>query len=333
MKIFARRNGILIAAALCADMIIGDPEGWPHPVRLFGKEIELLERVLRKETDEPEVQRAKGALLTAAVAGSAAAGTAGLMRLARAMGKAVPIPLLNESIPAALAGTVLGTYCLASKSLADAADPVYEALRENDIARARKAVGMIVGRDTQALTFSGIAKAAVESVAESTADGIVAPLFWMALGGPAGGMFYKAVNTMDSMIGYKNDKYRYFGTAAARLDDLVNLVPSRIAAFALIGAAKVLGENASDGVRIFKRDRYNHKSPNSAQTESAMAGILGLRLGGDAYYFGKLVKKPTIGDGRQEAGPEEIRRAVRLMYAASILAAGALGLICVMTKD
>ena len=333
MKIFTRKNGILITAAFCADLLTGDPEGWPHPVRLFGKEIELLEGMLRKETDSPAVQRMKGGVLTAAVAGSAAAGAAGLLKTAAVLGKKCGAgTALPVSLPASLTGWILGTYCLASKSLADAANEVYDALQEEDIEKARKAVGMIVGRDTEALTCSQVAKAAVESVAESTSDGVIAPLFWLALGGPAGGMFYKAVNTMDSMIGYKNDKYRYFGTAAARLDDLVNLVPSRMAALALVGAAKLLGENASDGVRIFLRDRYNHKSPNSAQTESAMAGILGLRLGGDAYYFGKLVKKPAMGDAKREAEAEDIKKAVRLMYAASGLTCAGLAAVCMLRK-
>ena len=186
---------------------------------------------------------------------------------------------------------------------------------------------MIVGRDTERLTEEGIIRAAVETVAENASDGVIAPLCYIALGGPVLGFLYKGINTMDSMVGYHNEKYEYFGRAAARLDDAANFIPSRFSALLMVGAAFVLRMDWRNGWRIFLRDRRNHKSPNSAQTEAACAGILGVRLAGDAWYFGKLVKKPYIGDDSRPVEAEDIVRANRLMYAAEwlglVLALGA----------
>ena len=169
------------------------------------------------------------------------------------------------------------------------------------------------------LTEEGIAKAAVETVAENTSDGVIAPLFYMFLFGPVGAWVYKAINTMDSMLGYKNDKYRYFGTCAARVDDVVNFIPARLSAWLMVGAAGILGMDMAGAARIHLRDRRNHASPNSAQTESACAGALGLQLAGNAYYFGKLYEKPTIGDVKRQIEPKDIRRANRLMYGTAVL--------------
>ncbi|HIU67889.1 MAG TPA: cobalamin biosynthesis protein CobD [Candidatus Caccomorpha excrementavium] len=208
---------------------------------------------------------------------------------------------------------------LAAKSLRDESMKVYDALQEGDILKARKAVSMIVGRDTDRLDSEGIAKAAVETVAENTSDGVIAPMFYMAFFGAAGGFVYKAVNTMDSMIGYKNETYLYFGRAAAKFDDIVNYIPARISALLMIGAAYLSGADGRGAVRIWKRDRRNHASPNSAQTEAVCAGALGVRLAGDAWYFGTLYKKKTIGDPVRNVVPEDIRRANRLMYLTSLL--------------
>ena len=189
---------------------------------------------------------------------------------------------------------------------------------------------MIVGRDTQNLSEAGVAKAAIETVAENTSDGVIAPMIYTAIFGPILGFFYKAVNTMDSMIGYKNEKYLYFGRTAAKLDDAVNYIPARISAWLMILAALLGGKefDAKRAYRIYKRDRYNHASPNSAQTESVCAGALGIRLAGDASYFGKLVKKPYIGDACREVSPEDIRRVNRLMYlTAGICEAVCLGIL------
>ena len=209
---------------------------------------------------------------------------------------------------------------LAAKSLKSESMKVYAALKEGDLPKARKAVSMIVGRDTQKLTEEGVAKAAVETVAENSSDGVIAPLLFLALGGPALGFFYKAVNTLDSMVGYKNDTYLYFGRFSAKLDDVLNFIPSRISGLLLVLASPLAGLSMEGAWKIFRRDRRNHASPNSAQTEAAAAGALGVQLAGDAYYFGKLYKKPTIGDPLRPVEYEDIRRVNRLMYAAVCLA-------------
>ena len=185
---------------------------------------------------------------------------------------------------------------------------------------ARKAVGRIVGRDTGALTAAGVTKAAVETVAENFADGVAAPLLYMFLGGAPLALCYKSINTMDSMVGYKNDRYLYFGRAAARLDDVANYLPARGAALLLVAAAALTGQSAAGAFRIWRRDRRCHASPNSAQTEAAMAGALRVQLAGPAYYFGKLYEKPTIGDDSRPIGPADIARAGRMLYAAGFLA-------------
>lgn len=210
---------------------------------------------------------------------------------------------------------------LATKSLKVESDRVYQEIQTGDIARARKAVSMIVGRDTQNLTIEGVTKAAVETVAENTSDGVIAPLFYMVIGGALLGFGYKAVNTMDSMVGYKNDRYLYFGRTAAKLDDIVNYIPARISALLMVVSCFLCGKEF-DGKRawyIFKRDRYRHASPNSAQTEAVCAGALGIRLAGNASYFGKIVEKPYIGDAERAVETEDIKRADRLLYATAIL--------------
>lgn len=209
---------------------------------------------------------------------------------------------------------------LAARSLQKESDLVYLALRDEGIEVARKAVSMIVGRDTESLDEEGVTKAAVETVAENTSDGVIAPLCYMILGGAVLGFTYKSINTMDSMVGYKNEKYQYFGTAAAKLDDVVNYIPARISALLMIIAAFLTGMNGKNAWKIFWRDRYNHKSPNSAQTESVMAGALDIQLAGDAWYFGKLHKKPTIGDSIRVIEIEDIRRSHKLMFGTEILA-------------
>lgn len=209
---------------------------------------------------------------------------------------------------------------LATKALKDESMLVYKALKTQDITLARQAVSRIVGRDTQALDETGVIKAAVETVAENTSDGVVAPLFYTLLGGAALGFLYKAVNTLDSMVGYQNDRYRYFGTLSARCDDVFNFLPARGAAHLMLWASRLCGLDYQNAKRIYKRDRYNHKSPNSAQTEAVCAGALRVQLAGDAYYFGKLVHKPTIGDALRPVEKEDIKRANRLLYVTAFLA-------------
>ncbi len=213
-----------------------------------------------------------------------------------------------------MAETFLCYQLFAVKSLKTESDKVYQALTDESLEAGRKAVSMIVGRDTRELDEKGVVKAAVETVAENTSDGIVAPMFYMVMGGAVLGVAYKAINTMDSMIGYKNEKYRYFGTVAARLDDVVNYLPARLSAWLMTAAAFVCGYDGKNAYRIYRRDRHNHKSPNSAQTESVMAGALDIQLAGNAYYFGKLYEKPTIGDAKREVEVQDIRRSHRLLY-------------------
>ena len=219
------------------------------------------------------------------------------------------------------ADAVMVYYLLAARSLRTESMKVYGELKKNDLQGARRAVSMIVGRDTKTLDREGVTKAAVETVAENASDGVIAPLFYTALGGPVLGFLYKAVNTMDSMVGYKNEKYLYFGRAAARLDDLANFIPARISALFMIGAAFLLGMNGRQAVKTYRRDRYKHKSPNSAHTEAVCAGALGIRLAGPASYFGKMVEKPYIGDALRPVEDEDIVRANRLLSGAYFLAA------------
>ena len=208
---------------------------------------------------------------------------------------------------------------IAAGSLKKESGKVYTALKNNDTEGARYAVSMIVGRDTERLDEAGITKAAVETVAENTSDGVTAPLIYIMLFGAAGGFFYKAVNTMDSMVGYKNDVYRYFGTAAAKLDDVLNFIPSRFTALLMILAAYIVGLDGKNAFKIWKRDRLKHASPNSAQTEAVCAGALRVRLAGDAWYFGVRHEKPFIGDDLRKIEPYDICRSWRLMFGSEIL--------------
>ena len=307
-----RLISILIGAGL--DCLIGDPQWMPHPVRLMGALISALDKLWNREEDSPLVLRIKGFVLAAFVVSAALRITWGLLRVLYGWGLAAGVA----------AESILCCYALAARNLRDSSMEVYKALTENggDLLKARRAVSMIVGRDTENLDQKGVIRAAVETVAENTADGVIAPLFFLALGGAVGGMAYKAINTMDSMLGYKNERYQYFGTAAARLDDAAGFIPARLSGLLLVAAAGLTGMDAANAWRIFCRDRYAHKSPNSAQSESAVAGALGVQLAGDAVYGGQVVHKPFIGDPLREIEAEDIRRANKLMYAASGLGLG-----------
>ena len=299
------------------DCVLGDPHSLPHPVVLIGKTISALECVLRRIFPKtPRGERAAGAVLWLIVAFLATAVPALLLCLC---GRVSPwLRLAVES--------VMCWQILAAKSLRDESMKVYRELKKDDLEAARYAVSMIVGRDTKVLDMTGVTKAAVETVAENTSDGVAAPLFYMAIGGPVLGWVYKAVNTMDSMVGYKNDKYLYLGRAAAKLDDVLNFIPSRLCAWMMIFAAYLPSKghefDGKNAKKIFLRDRFNHASPNSAQTESVCAGALRVRLAGDAWYFGKLVKKKYIGDDLRPVEPEDIRRANRLLYRTSWILMG-----------
>ena len=292
------------------DCVLGDPHSLPHPVVLIGKTISALECVLRRIfAKTPRGERAAGAVLWGIVSFLAAAVPALLLCLC---GRVSPwLRLAVES--------VMCWQILAAKSLRDESMKVYHELEHGSIESARRAVSMIVGRDTAALDDAGVTRAAVETVAENTSDGVVAPLLYLAIGGAPLGFFYKAVNTLDSMVGYKNDKYLYFGRFSAKLDDVLNYIPSRLTALLMILSAGILRLDMKNAWRIWRRDRRNHASPNSAQTEAVCAGALDVRLAGDAYYFGELHKKPFIGDNIREIENEDILRANRLMYCTSAL--------------
>ncbi len=305
-------------AGFLIDCVLGDPVSIPHPVVLIGKAISYFEKRYREEFPKTEEgERKAGLCMNLTVLLLTALLSSALVYISKAIS-----PWLCFAVC-----TVMSWQIFAAKCLADEAKKVLKALREEGLDAGRKQVGMLVGRDTENLTEEQVVKAAVETVAENASDGVIAPMFWMLLFGPIGGFVYKAVNTMDSMVGYKNDKYIYFGRFSAKLDDVFNYIPSRISALAMIGAAYIGGLDGKSAARIWKRDRRNHSSPNSAQTESACAGALGVQLGGNAYYFGKLYEKPTMGDPDRKIEGEDINRACRLMYIASIICLCAFELI------
>lgn len=295
----------------CLDLLFGDPHWMPHPVRAMGALIAGLEKPLRAVFPKtPRGELIAGGFLVVLTAGIST-------------GVAVLLLWLCAQIHPILAFAAQALLCyqlLAARSLRDESVKVYKALRDGTLDDARKAVSMIVGRDTDRLDEIGVAKAAVETVAENTSDGVIAPLLFLAIGGAPLGVLYKSINTMDSMVGYKNDRYLYFGRAAAKLDDLVNFIPARLAGILLCLAARPAGFDGKNAWKIFWRDRKNHKSPNSAHTEAAAAGALDVQLAGSNYYFGKLVVKPTIGDPLRPVEPADILRCNRLMYAGTFLA-------------
>lgn len=326
-------HGAAFFLGFLLDLAFGDPYFLPHPVRLIGKLILWLERKLRGEEKagksrpkeqtgrdlakseqtsqnqtrcDPAEEFQQGMILVVVVLVSVMAAVALLLLAAY---------LLHPYVGMALE-TILTYQILAVKSLKTESMKVYEHLVEQDLEQARTALSMIVGRDTDCLEEEEIIKAAVETVAENTSDGVIAPMLYTAIGGPVLGLAYKAVNTMDSMVGYKNKRYLYFGRAAAKLDDLVNYIPSRISAFLMIAVSFEAGKGYSGkrAFKIYKRDRQKHTSPNSAQTESVCAGALGIRLGGDHRYSGKIVRKPMIGDEIRKAEYEDIPRTNHLMY-------------------
>lgn len=289
------------------DVLLGDPHSFPHPVRLIGRIISFSEKHVRRIFGERE--KAAGTFIS------------------------IMIPLISFAVPCTLCIILYGVniaigcafesilcyWLIAARSLKKESMKVYNAILGNDVEKARYAVSMIVGRDTKPLDRNGIVKAAVETVAENTSDGVTAPIFWIMLGGAPAGFFYKAVNTLDSMIGYKNDRYINFGRFAAKFDDIMNFIPSRITALVMIISAYITGLDGYNACRVWKSDRLNHASPNSAQTESVCAGALGVQLAGDAYYSGVLCRKQTIGRAVREIENEDIRRSNRLMYCTSVI--------------
>ncbi len=301
---------VALGVGFLLDWIFGDPHWMPHPVVFIGKLISLLEKGIRKLfPDTPGDEIAGGAVLVVLVLMVSTGIPFGILLLAGLIH-----PYLRLAIECFMCYQLIAARALEKESM-----KVWVQLRKGDLGKARKAVSWIVGRDTENLTEEGVAKAAVETVAENTSDGVIAPMLYMAFGGAVLGFFYKAVNTMDSMIAYKNDKYLYFGRAAAWLDDICNYIPARISALLMILGSFFCGMDGKNAWRIFRRDRRNHASPNSAQTEAVMAGALGVQLAGDAWYFGVLHRKPTIGDAGRQVEAEDIRRANRLMYVTAFL--------------
>jgi adenosylcobinamide-phosphate synthase len=302
----------VLATAYLFDWIAGDPEWLPHPVRLMGKGVGSGERILRSPGQTPATEFVAGGMLTAG------------MVVAVYLGTSKTIAWANKVSPALAFATeiVLGWTCLASRSLHDEATAVISALETGDMAHARRRLARIVGRDTQQLNAHEISRAIIETVAESCSDGVIAPLFYMAVGGVSLAMAYKAVNTLDSMIGHSDERYLYFGKAAARLDDLANFVPSRLTALGIAASATVL-EDASPvaALNTWLRDGMKHKSPNAGQPESAMAGALRVRLGGENFYDGEPAVAPFIGEEFPEPSVQKTRQAIRIAAAVSILGA------------
>lgn len=305
-------------AGFVLDLLIGDPHFIPHPVRLIGSLISFLDKRLNcdvgyniSEKKLNLIKYKRGMLLAFTVIFATFA--ISVIIIVAAYSINLYAGVIAEAV---MTWQILATKCLRVESMR-----VYYALRTDGVDAGRRDVSMIVGRDTSVLDAAGVTRAAVETIAENTSDGVIAPMLYTAIGGPVLGFVYKAVNTMDSMLGYKNDKYMYFGRFAARLDDVVNFIPARISAYLMIVAAFIGGRqfDGKNAYRIFKRDRFNHASPNSAQTESVCAGALRVQLAGDAVYFGKLVKKKYIGDGLREIEYDDIKRANRLMYITAFL--------------
>lgn len=316
-----RYTTIAIAAGILLDFIVGDPHNIPHPVCLIGRLISGLEIRLRTSFGKTALEkRLAGTLLW------------------------VFVMFVSGAVPAVILGvawhvhpwlytflaSLMCCQIMATKSLKDESMKVYDALKKQDILKARYQVSMIVGRDTDRLDADGVARAAVETVAENTSDGSVAPLFYLMVGGPVLGFLYKAVNTMDSMLGYKNETYLDFGRTAAKMDDLWNLIPSRLAAVFMTLVSFLTGLDGKNAWRIFLRDRKKSPSPNSAQTEAVCAGALGVQLLGDTVYFGVLHHKETVGDAQRNIGAEDIPRTNRLLYGTVILATVLMGVIRVL---
>ena len=292
------------------DILLGDPEWMPHPVVLMGKAISVLEKRLRAILPQTaQGEKTGGIILAVSLPVGTLIISGGLCWIFWQIH-----PLLGLALQSFWCWQALAMRCLAKES-----KNVWRCLKNQGLDAARKAVARIVGRDTAALSEQGVTRAAVETVAENFSDGVLAPMMYMLIGGAPLALTYKSINTMDSMVGYKNDRYLYFGRAAAKLDDAANFIPSRIAALLWIIASPLADGSIRGSWRIWRRDRHNHASPNSAQTESACAGSLGVQLAGPAFYFGKRVEKPYIGDALREIEPDDILRTNRIMVTASLL--------------
>jgi adenosylcobinamide-phosphate synthase len=298
---------LTLISAYVLDLILGDPQWFPHPVRLIGRLISFLEHLFRRLGLSPLRLRVFGILLLLIVLGATWVATYLLIHWAG-----------NFFWATGFACSVFFAYAtLATKDLHVETRRVFRALRVGDLPRARKELSFLVGRDTDHLDEPEILRALVETIAENTSDGVIAPLFFLGLGGPSLAMTYKALNTLDSMVGYKNERYRDFGWASAKLDDAANFIPARVSGFLIAFSALLLGNSWRDSLRILWRDRRNHESPNSAWPEGAMAGALGVRLGGLNYYFGQPYLKPFIGDQKRDLELSDVEGAWKILYLSS----------------
>lgn len=299
-----------IVAGFILDLIFGDPHSLPHPICLIGNMISFLERNLRKLFGFSN----KGLLIGGAVLVLVVITTCFAVPFAILYVANLVNPWLGFALETLMFYQIFATKCLRDESM-----KVYYALKKGDLDEARLMLSWIVGRDTKKLSEAEVTKGAVETIAENTADGIIAPMLYMFIGGAPLAFLYKGINTMDSMVGYKNDKYLYFGRCAAKLDDVANFIPARITGLVMIGAAYFLNLDAKQAWKIFWRDRYNHLSPNSAMTESVAAGALNIQLGGGHFYFGKWVHKDTIGDDIRPVKAEDIATTNNLLYMTAVL--------------
>lgn len=301
-------NLLSIYTGYALDLIIGDPYSFPHPVRFIGKLISFVEKQIRKIATSDKALKIAGFFLWFVVVGVTLGSTSIVLRLFQ-----------FNKITYFLVNSILIYTTLATKCLKDESEKIYKVLKTGDLDKSRIQLSYIVGRDTTNLSEKEIVRATVETVAENTVDGIIAPLFYGFIGGAPLAMAYKAINTLDSTVGYKNDKYYYLGFASAKIDDIANYIPARLGVLLLSIGSLFVGFNFKDALKIGIRDRKNHKSPNCAFSEGAVAGALGIQLGGTNVYFGKEVYKPTIGDKKREIEIEDIVRTNKIMYSSSII--------------
>lgn len=306
-----------IAAALILDFTFGDPQNLRHPVTYIGYFIDRFERKWSSSSDTEAKGKAMGLLLWISTIGLTLLSVLGLLKIALTIH-----PLAYQGVNIALLW--MG---IASKSLKRESMNVYHAVRSQDIDEARRRLSYIVGRDTRNLSFQSVILATVETVAENTSDGVIAPLFYGLIGGAPLMWVYKAVNTLDSMVGYTSDQYRNFGYVSAKMDDLFNYIPARLTALLMVASSFLLGYSGKESYRTWREDCRNHKSPNSGHPEAAAAGALGIQLGGGSIYSGKLIHKPFIGRRKREPEPEDIRRTNNMMQTAALLFIGISGAI------
>lgn len=298
---------IAITIGYILDLLIGDPYWLFHPIRWIGSAVRKLEKILLKNTDDTNIQKFKGVLLLVLISGFSYIIPSVVLMLSLKISKVLKI--LIESF---MIFQIFATKCLDVET-----KKVFKALLKDDIKEARLYISYLVSRDTSEMSRTDIIKAAIETISENLADGVIAPIMFVVIGGAPLGLFYKSVNTLDSMVGYKNDKYLSFGWASAKFDDVLNYIPSRLTAFFILISGLILKLNVKNGYRILLRDRRNHASPNSAYPESAAAGILGIQIGGRASYFGVTSNKPTMGDSLKEIELEDLKKMSHILYLTS----------------